>query len=89
MAEFALPLPMDVIGELVGVPASERAALQPFVRAAAKGIEPVLSEEEVEASIDAIVYLAEYFTGLLDERRRQPRDDLLSALVQARRATTG
>ena len=84
MAEFALPLPMDVIGELVGVPASERAALQPFVRAAAKGIEPVLSEEEVDASIDAIVYLAEYFTGLLDERRRQPRDDLLSALVQAR-----
>ncbi|HEX4126379.1 MAG TPA: cytochrome P450 [Acidimicrobiales bacterium] len=84
MAEFALPLPMDVIGELVGVPASERAALQPHVRAAAKGIEPVLSEEEVEASIEAIVYLAEYFVGLLDERRRQPRDDLLSALVQAR-----
>ena len=29
MAEFALPLPMDVIGELVGVPSSERAALHP------------------------------------------------------------
>jgi cytochrome P450 len=84
MAEFALPLPMDVIGELVGVPPSDRAGLQPFVRAAAKGIEPVLSEEEVDASIDAIVHLAEYFVGLLDERRRQPRDDLLSALVQAR-----
>jgi cytochrome P450 len=84
MAEFALPLPMDVIGELVGVPASERAGLQPFVRAAAKGIEPVLSEEETEASIEAIVYLAGYFNALLDERRRGPRDDLLSALVQAR-----
>ena len=84
IAEFALPLPMDVIGELVGVPASERAGLQPFVRAAAKGIEPVLSEEETEASIDAIVYLAGYFTRLLDERRKAPRDDLLSALVQAR-----
>ena len=78
IAEFALPLPMDVIGELVGVPASERAGLQPLVRAAAKGIEPVLSEEETAASIDAIVHSAEYFTGLLDERRRQPREDLLT-----------
>lgn len=84
IAEFALPLPMDVIGELVGVPASERAALQPHVRAAAKGIEPVLSAEETEASLDAIVQLAEYFTDLLEDRRRAPRDDLLSALVQAR-----
>jgi cytochrome P450 len=84
MAEFALPLPMDVIGELVGVPAAERADLQPLVRAAAKGIEPVLSEEETEASIEAIVHLAGYFNQLLDERRRRPEDDLLSALVQAR-----
>ena len=37
MTEFALPLPMDVIGELVGVPAVERAGLQPIVRAAAQG----------------------------------------------------
>ncbi len=84
MAEFALPLPMDVIGELVGVPAGERASLQPSVRAAAKGIEPVLSEEETAAAIDAVVALGEYFTALLEDRRRRPRDDLLSALVQAR-----
>jgi cytochrome P450 len=84
MAEFALPLPMDVIGELVGVPASERAGLQPAVRAAAKGIEPVLSEEESGAAIDAVVQLGAYFTDLLVDRRDRPREDLLSALVQAR-----
>lgn len=84
MAAFALPLPMAVIGELVGVPDSERAGLQPYVRAAAKGIEPVLSEEQTEAAIDSITYLGGYFGELLDERRRTPRDDLLSALVQAR-----
>jgi cytochrome P450 len=84
MSEFALPLPMAVIGELVGVPASDWAELQPRVRAAARGIEPVLSEEEIEASITAIEYLAEYFVALLDERRREPRDDLLSSLVEAR-----
>jgi cytochrome P450 len=84
MAEFALPLPMSVIGELVGVPTGERADLQPHVRAAAKGIEPVLSEEEIEEAIVAIAFLGDYFLELLEERRRQPCDDLLTALVQAR-----
>ena len=84
MAEFALPLPMSVIGELVGVPAGERAELQPHVRAAAKGIEPVLDEEETDAAIDAITFLGGYFVELLEERRRRPSDDLLTALVQAR-----
>jgi cytochrome P450 len=84
MAEFALPLPMSVIGELVGVPVGERADLQPHVRAAAKGIEPVLSEEEIEEAIVAIAFLGDYFLELLEERRRRPCDDLLTALVQAR-----
>ncbi len=84
MAAFALPLPMAVIGELVGVPAGERAELQPHIRAAAKGIEPVLSEEETEAAIEAITFLGGYFVELLGERRRRPCDDLLTALVQAR-----
>jgi cytochrome P450 len=84
MADFALPLPMAVIGELVGVPASDRDALQPHVRAAAKGIEPVLSEEETEAAIEALGTLGEYFVALLEERRQHPRDDLLSSLVEAR-----
>ncbi len=83
MTDFALPLPMDVIGELVGVPGIERAGLQPFVRAAAKGIEPVLSEEETEEAIEAIGTLGEYFLSLLEERRHHPRDDLLSSLVEA------
>jgi cytochrome P450 len=84
MSEFALPLPMAVIGELVGVPADERPGLQPYVRAAARGIEPVLSDEEFDASIAALEYLGGYFAALLDARRREPTDDLLSALVQAR-----
>src|SRR6516225_10213572 len=78
MSEFALPLPMAVIGELVGVPAEDRAGLQPKVRAAARGIEPVLTEEEVDAAIDAIGELGAYFEAFLAERRREPRDDLMS-----------
>jgi cytochrome P450 len=83
MSEFALPLPMAVIGELVGVPASERAELQPYVRAAATAIEPVLSDEEATAAMEAYAYLGGYFDALLEERRRRPTDDLLSGLAVA------
>ena len=83
MSEFALPLPMAVIGELVGVPAEDRAPLQPKVRAAARGIEPVLSEEEIDAAMEAMTDLGAYFEALLAERRREPRDDLMSALAEA------
>ena len=72
IADFALPLPMAVIGELVGVPAADRAHLQPQIRAAAKGIEPVLGEEDTEAAIGALAILGGYFGELLDERRRHP-----------------
>jgi len=84
MSEFALPLPMAVIGELVGVPVEDRVGLQPYVRAAATAIEPILSEEEALAALAAYEYLGNYFDALLDERRRQPREDLLSGLAQAR-----
>ena len=83
MRDFALPLPMAVIGELVGVPADDRSELQPLVRAAARGIEPMLADDEVEESMAAIAGLGAYFEHLLAERRRRPTDDLLSALGQA------
>jgi cytochrome P450 len=84
LTQFALPLPMSVIGELVGVPEDDRAALQPKVRAVAKGIEPVLTDDEAAESMAAIEFLGEYFADLLDQRRRQPTDDLMSGLAQAR-----
>ncbi len=83
MSEFALPLPMAIIGELVGVPSEDRAGLQPKVRAAARGIEPVLTDEEIGAAISSIEQLGAYFEALLAERRREPRDDLMSALADA------
>lgn len=84
MTTLALPLPMAVIGELVGVPAADRDAFQPLVRAAAKGIEPILSDEETDGAIAALDQLGTYFSDLLDERRHRPADDLLTGLAQAR-----
>jgi cytochrome P450 len=86
MGEVALPLPIRVIGELVGVPESDRSALQPLVRAAKGGIEPAASPDELRAAADAVTELNAYFAHLFEERERRPADDLLSALVAAREA---
>lgn len=86
MDEVALPLPIRVIGELVGVPESDRPALQPLVRAAKGGIEPAATPDELRAAADAVTELNAYFSGLLEDRERHPADDLLSALVAAREA---
>jgi cytochrome P450 len=86
MDEVALPLPIRVIGELLGVPASDRAALQPLVRATKGGLEPAATPDELRAATDAVTALKDYFVDLLDDRARRPADDLLSALVAAREA---
>ncbi len=72
--------------ELVGVPKRPTApGCSPPFAAAARGIEPVLSGEEAEAAIDGDrAPSAEYFLALLEERRRQPRDDLLGAARSSR-----
>lgn len=86
MTEVALPLPIRVIGELVGVPVADRPALQPLVRAAIGGIEPAATPDGLRTAIQAITELNSYFAGLIQERERTPTDDLLSALVAAREA---
>ena len=54
ISELALPLPMAVIGEMLGIPASERAVLQPHVRASAGTLEfnPPLDEMDAAARVD-------------------------------------
>jgi cytochrome P450 len=84
MSAFALPLPMAVIGALVGVPEEDWARLQPLVRADAKGIEPVLTDEENREAVAALGELGDYFGELLEQRRREPTYDMLTGLAQAR-----
>lgn len=83
IAELALPLPVGVIGDLLGVPESDRGAAAPWVRELVAPLEPGADVSAVQAAADAEDKLAEYFTGLLDEKRRSPGDDLLSRLAHA------
>ncbi|WBB75969.1 cytochrome P450 [Micromonospora sp. WMMD1128] len=85
MEAFALRLPSDVVGELLGVPERDRAWFPARVRT----FDAVLeigrrSMREVRAANVAATELTAYFTGLLAERRARPREDLVSALVGIR-----
>lgn len=82
----ALPLPIRVIGELVGVPEEDRVSFQPLVRASTAGIEPGTDPAALRAAVAAIAELGNYFGRLIDQRRQEPADDLLTALAAARDA---
>jgi cytochrome P450 len=85
MSEFAYPLPARVICELLGVPKSDEALIVSRAPALATGLDPapMRTVETTEAANEATTVLTAYLDGLIEERRRQPRDDLLSALLAA------
>lgn len=83
MEVLAFALPVAVIGELVGVPATDREEFRPLVRASAALIEPGASTETLEQAAGAQRQMRGYFRDLIEERRRRPADDLLSTLIEA------
>ena len=83
MQAMAFPLPVTVIGEMLGVPAADRAQLRPLVRAVTAVLELVVTAEQWSAAIDANTTLERYFTDLVAERRARPQDDLLTKLILA------
>jgi cytochrome P450 len=86
MAELAYPLPVTVIGELLGVPEGDRDRLRPLVIALATSDEPDSPPEAVRRAEAASDELEAYFTDLTASRRARPTSDLLTILVAQRDA---
>jgi cytochrome P450 len=82
---LAYPLPVRIICELLGVPDEDQALFRGWSDAFARGFDPsfLLTAEVVAARSMAVTQFAEYFVGLLADRRKWPGDDLLSGLVAA------
>lgn len=90
MQAVAVPLPVAVIAEMIGIPQSDRVQFKRWSDAVAKSIEPTMSGHELAEAMRAREALSEYFSPLIEERRqalqgglRRPQDDLISALVRA------
>jgi len=79
---FAFPLPVSVIGELLGIPEPDRAQFQGLVRDWTQVLE-VITSKVLKTADPAAAAIHDYLAGLAAERRRKPGDDLISALVAA------
>ena len=81
--DFAFPLPVIVIAEMLGIPAEDRDRFDVWSNDLALAVEPLLSAEEVERVERASDEIVAYFEGIIERRRERPEDDLLSALLAA------
>ena len=77
----AFPFPVTVIGELLGVPAGDRAMFRTLVGEWAAVLE-ILSPPAVDRADVAAAAIIDYFRDLAARRRADPRDDLVSALTR-------
>ncbi|HEY7140592.1 MAG TPA: cytochrome P450 [Methylomirabilota bacterium] len=86
---LAYPLPVTVISELLGVPAGDSETVKVWSRDVARALDAIalpVAPEVIERGSRATEEIAQYFRGLVEERRRRPGDDLLSGLVEAEEA---
>jgi len=77
------PLPVTIIGEMLGVPEADRPQFREMVRDLVATFEMQPTDEQMEAADAAQLGIRAYFLNLVTEKRRQPRQDLLSNLATA------
>jgi len=81
MEQIAFRLPVAVIGELLGIPEADRPGFRDPVLALTQCLEVPTTREKLAAADAGYEFCAGYFGDLIAERRAEPTDDLLGALV--------
>ena len=84
ISTLCFPLPMYVISAMLGIPDEVSDYFLPHVDLMVKTLEPTVSDEVRVKAEAASMELATFVFELSTEREADPRDDLLTALVQAR-----
>ena len=84
VADFAVPFPVRVIGELLGVPRPDQDRIGDWAHAVMPALEFLPMDPETLAKCnDATGEMAAYFSDLAAQRRAEPQDDLFTAMVHA------
>ena len=83
IGEFAYPLPVSVIAELLGIAIEDRERFRRWSNALARRVDLGITAEERRLADTADEELSAYLEDAITQRRAEPRDDLLSALVAA------
>lgn len=84
IADFAFRLPVVVICDMLGIPEEDHEMFFSSAREGGRLLDPVpMTRAEIDQSNGFNLASAAYFTNLIEQRRKQPRDDLITHLVQA------
>jgi cytochrome P450 len=86
IADYAFALPVELIGDMLGVPRAERPRLRGWSTAILSALEPVATPERLAAGNRAVEEFKAFLRALIAERRRHPTADdadVLSALLAA------
>ena len=83
MTALAYPLPIAVITALLGVPPADRGRFRRLAEALTVVLEVRFTEEQAAVAHTAALELEEYFAALVELRRKDPRNDLVTALAAA------
>lgn len=86
VSEFAVPLPILVISEIVGIPATDRAQVKAWCDAfsiVALNFYANITDEQLKSGAEAVAAFTDYLRIKVSELRAHPKDDILSALVHA------
>src|SRR5690242_5134781 len=82
--DFSAPLPTFALAHLLGVPEADRARFTPWVRALTTLQDDGFDLKALkDDAVAAVAEMFEYFTGVIQARRADPSDDLISALTVA------
>ena len=82
--DFAFPLPVIVIAEMLGVPPEDRAQFKEWSTDIAITVEPIIPDDLAVRLEKSTGELFEYLEGIIAAREKSPQDDMISALIAAR-----
>lgn len=86
IADFAYPLPVRVIAHMLGIPAADHAKFHDWSVALVNTLDLARDPARDEVASEAEQAFEDYFADLIKRRRKNPDDDLLSALIAAEEA---
>ncbi len=84
VGEYGFQIPVVVICEMLGVPTEDRDLFGPWSSDASRLLDGDIDEETTQRGLLGASQLLDYLNPLIEDRRTNPRDDLLSQLVHAR-----
>ncbi len=83
VSELAVPLPIKVIATQLGVPQDDLHKFKKWSDSFIARLSRMTSkEQEIECAKDVVAF-QHYFNNVIEERRKQPKDDIITDLVKA------